>query len=98
MVQPTFWGKLGLEIGVFQKAPSIGGSFGEVWSLYTFWLCATGAPVNGRRMELNLIMHPTHPKYNLSGMSIYMGLYPYFDLIMSTECLKYNIFDETFFI
>ena len=22
----------------------------------------------------------------------YMGMHPYFDLIMSTECLKYNIF------
>ena len=29
-VQPKFFGKLGLEIGVFQKAPPIGGSFVEV--------------------------------------------------------------------
>ena len=29
-VQPKFLGKLGLEIGVDQKAPPNGGSFGEV--------------------------------------------------------------------
>ena len=29
-VQPKFLGKLGLEIGVYQKAPPIGGSFGEI--------------------------------------------------------------------
>ena len=29
-VQPRFLGKLGFEIGVYQKAPPIGGSFGEV--------------------------------------------------------------------
>ena len=28
----------------------------------------------------------------------YMGMYPYFYLIMSTECLNYNIFYGTFFI
>ena len=28
--QPKFLGKLGLELGVFQKAAPIGGSFGEV--------------------------------------------------------------------
>ena len=29
-VQPKFLGKLGLELGVFQKAPPIGRSFGKV--------------------------------------------------------------------
>ena len=29
-VQPTFLGKLGLEIGVYQKASPIGGTFSEV--------------------------------------------------------------------
>ena len=29
-VQPKFLGKLVLEIGVYQKAPPIGGTFGEV--------------------------------------------------------------------
>ena len=52
---------------VYQKAPPIGGTFGEVSeSLRPFALRATSAPVNGCRLELNLIVHPTNPKSNLN--------------------------------
>ena len=51
---------------VYQK----GGTFDEVSeSLQStpFALRASAAPVNGRRLELYLIMHPTHPNSFLSG-------------------------------
>ena len=64
------FGKTRLGDWVYQNAPPIGGTFGEVSeSLVStpLELHATAAPVNGRRLELNLTMHPTHPKSNLSG-------------------------------
>ena len=68
-VQPKLLGKLSLEIGVYQKALPKGGSFGEVSEyLCLFALRATAVHVNGRRLELNLIMYSTHPKNNLSGI------------------------------
>ena len=54
-----------MEIGVYQKAPPIGGYFGEV--LESLHLLRLATLVNGRRMELNFIMHPTHPTYHLFG-------------------------------
>ena len=48
------------------KSPIHRGNFqlsSEVSMLFA--LRAMAAPVNGRRLELNLIMHPTHTKSNL---------------------------------
>ena len=45
----------------------------------SFALRATAEPVNGRRLELNLTIHPTHPKSSLSGRLISPG-YPYIQI------------------
>ena len=60
LVEPKFLGKLGLKIGVYQKAPPKGGTFGGVPESTPFAVRATAASVNGRLLELNLTMHPTH--------------------------------------
>ena len=64
--QPKFLGKTRFGDRVYQKAPSIGGTFGEVSGPS---LHATAGPVNGHRLELELylIMHPIHPNNSLSG-------------------------------
>ena len=71
-------GKLGLEIKFIkiQKTAHIGGTFGEISESLCNAFRAMAAPVNGRRLELNLIMHPTHPKSILSGRESSPG-HPY---------------------
>ena len=65
-VKPKVLVKLSLEMGVkfYQKVFGVWWRFG-VSTPFAFH--ATVALVNGRRLELNLIMHPIHPKNNLSG-------------------------------
>ena len=86
--KPKFLVKFGLEIGVYQNAPPIGGTFGEV---------------SESKRLLGSARQPHH-YISIFGIGLemiqlwtiyvcpYMGLHPYFDIIMSTECPKYDIF------
>ena len=83
-------GKFGLEIGVYQKTSPIGGSFGEVSESLHLLRSADGRTRKraSPRAQLNCVPHP--PK--IEFMTELWAIHPYFDLIMSTECPKYNIF------
>ena len=58
-LRATFLGETRFEIKGLPKSPT-------PLSLGVSTPFALGATVNGRRLGLNLIMHPTHPKNNLS--------------------------------